>query len=95
MRRLHCVIRQTKHNNFTQGDASMQPLNFNARYSMRQLIAFGITFYQQRISPFKGFSCAHHHLRHRGSCSQFAKRAVLKHGAFRLIPLMKMRFNAL
>ena len=44
----------------------------------RRLIALAITLYQRLISPFLGPTC-----RFYPSCSQYAKDAVLKHGAFR------------
>lgn len=53
-----------------------------------------ITFYQKRLSPYKGFSCAHRVL-HRGeSCSQYIKRIILEHGLLRARPLIRQRFRA-
>ncbi|WP_416384924.1 membrane protein insertion efficiency factor YidD [Uliginosibacterium silvisoli] len=61
---------------------------------MRHAIASSIGFYQRSISPLKGFCCAHNHVHNRGSCSQFAKRVVLRFGVIRLMPLMRLRFSA-
>ena len=61
---------------------------------MRHAIAFGIELYQRHVSPRKGFCCAHNYLHRRGSCSQFAKRVVLRHGVVRFLSLMRLRFSA-
>jgi len=61
---------------------------------MRHAMALGIGFYQRNLSPLKGFCCAHNHLHGRGSCSQFARRVVLRFGVVRLLPLLKLRFIA-
>ena len=45
--------------------------------SARRVIAWAIVLYQRLISPFLGPTC-----RFYPSCSQYAKDAVLKHGAF-------------
>ena len=45
-------------------------------------IAFAIIAYQRVISPFIGPTC-----RFYPSCSQYAKEAVLKHGALRGVSL--------
>lgn len=50
-----------------------------------------IQFYQKRISPKKGFSCAYRvHARGAG-CSGFGKRAIQKHGFFLGLVLLRRR----
>lgn len=61
---------------------------------MRYAIASGIGFYQRKISPHKGYCCAHNHLHHRGSCSAFGKRVVLRYGVLRMLPLLWRRLRA-
>lgn len=61
---------------------------------MRRAVALGIDLYQHHLSPLKGFTCAHHHLYRRGSCSGFARRVVLRWGVLRLVPLLRLRFIA-
>ncbi len=61
---------------------------------MRYAIASGIEFYQRKISPHKAYCCAHNHLHHRGSCSAFGKRVVLRYGVLQMLPLLWRRFRA-
>jgi putative component of membrane protein insertase Oxa1/YidC/SpoIIIJ protein YidD len=61
---------------------------------MRHAVALGIDLYQRKLSPLKGYRCAHNHLHKHGSCSQFAKRVVLRWGVLRLFPLLRLRFIA-
>ena len=49
---------------------------------MKWVISFVIAVYQRLISPFIGPTC-----RFYPSCSQYAKEAVLKHGALRGVSL--------
>ena len=58
-----------------------------------QLLAAVIEVYQRYISPRKGFCCAYRVKRRRSSCSEFARKAVLRHGIFRIIPLLRRRFD--
>lgn len=60
----------------------------------RLAIAGAITSYQRFVSPYKGFCCAHHALHHRGSCSAFGKKVVLRFGVFRFFALMRLRLLA-
>jgi putative component of membrane protein insertase Oxa1/YidC/SpoIIIJ protein YidD len=53
-----------------------------------------IELYQQHLSPRKGFACAHRIVHGGSSCSEFARRAVLQHGAVRVVPLLRARFRA-
>jgi len=53
-----------------------------------------ITLYQKKISPHKGFSCAHRVLHGGESCSQYIKRTILEQGWGRAIPLIRSRFQA-
>jgi putative component of membrane protein insertase Oxa1/YidC/SpoIIIJ protein YidD len=57
------------------------------------LAARAIEAYQQFISPYKGFRCAHRAVHGRDSCSQFAKRVALKRGILALFPLLRRRFT--
>ena len=66
----------------------------HAWFLMRRAVALGIDLYQHHLSPLKGFTCAHHHLYRRGSCSGFARRVVLRWGVLRLFPLLRLRFRA-
>ena len=50
-----------------------------------------IGFYQQFLSPYKGFRCAHRVRHGRMSCSQFAKRLIEKVGLLRFAPLFRRR----
>ncbi len=57
------------------------------------LLARALEAYQQFISPYKGFRCAHRAVHGRDSCSQFAKRVALKRGLLALFPLLRRRFT--
>jgi putative component of membrane protein insertase Oxa1/YidC/SpoIIIJ protein YidD len=61
---------------------------------MRIFAAHAIGAYQRYISPHKGFRCAYSVLHQRASCSQFAKRVVLRVGVWRLPALLRRRFAA-
>ena len=50
------------------------------------LAVSAIGFYQQFLSPYKGFRCAHRVRHGRMSCSQFAKRLIQKVGLLRFAP---------
>jgi putative component of membrane protein insertase Oxa1/YidC/SpoIIIJ protein YidD len=52
-----------------------------------------ITGYQRHVSPRKGFRCAYRVLRGRDSCSQFAKRAIDRHGVVTGVRLLNRRFE--
>jgi putative component of membrane protein insertase Oxa1/YidC/SpoIIIJ protein YidD len=61
---------------------------------MTTAVAVGvIDLYQQYISPYKGFCCAHRAKHGRTSCSQFAKRLIEKVGLLRFWPLLTRRFE--
>jgi putative component of membrane protein insertase Oxa1/YidC/SpoIIIJ protein YidD len=52
-----------------------------------------IEFYQRRLSPHKGYRCAHR-AHHGGmSCSEFAKQTILVQGLMAALPAMKRRFS--
>jgi len=53
-----------------------------------------ITFYQKKISPRKGFSCAHRILHGGESCSQYIKRTIWEQGWGQALPLIRSRFQA-
>jgi uncharacterized protein len=50
-----------------------------------------VEVYQRRISPFKGFRCAHRALRGGRSCSEHAKQVARRWGLWKLWPLLKRR----
>lgn len=60
----------------------------------RLAVAGAITAYQRYVSPHKGFCCAHHAYHHRGSCSAFGKKIVLRFGVLRFVMLMRLRLKA-
>ncbi len=47
-----------------------------------------INFYQQKISPYKGYSCAYKYYTNKHSCSEFAKKSINKFGLIKSIPLI-------
>jgi putative component of membrane protein insertase Oxa1/YidC/SpoIIIJ protein YidD len=53
-----------------------------------------IVAYQQYVSPFKGFRCAHRALHGGPSCSEFARRLVVRRGVGDMLPLLIRRFDA-
>jgi putative component of membrane protein insertase Oxa1/YidC/SpoIIIJ protein YidD len=58
-----------------------------------RLAAWSIRLYQRRISPYKGFVCAHRVL-HRGeSCSQYVLRIVQQQGVRIAITAARLRFR--
>jgi uncharacterized protein len=60
---------------------------------MAQIVSDGIRFYQQYLSPYKGFRCAHRALHGRTSCSEFARRAVVRYGPARMVELLERRLS--
>lgn len=60
---------------------------------MRRLLAFFISIYQTKISPYKGFSCAHKGLHKGDSCSQFTKQVILDQGFFAGLKNIRQRFT--
>jgi uncharacterized protein len=53
-----------------------------------------IELYQKHLSPLKGFGCARRIHTGRCSCSEFARRFVLKFGAVRARLILPARFRA-
>lgn len=53
----------------------------------------GIGFYQRRISPRKGFSCAHRVLHGGIGCSGYAKARIAESGLFAAFPDIRRRFS--
>ncbi|MEM7644176.1 MAG: membrane protein insertion efficiency factor YidD [Pseudomonadota bacterium] len=53
----------------------------------------GIEFYQHRISPRKGFRCAHSVLHGGTGCSGFAKHAIREAGLWYALPAIRQRFR--
>ncbi len=60
---------------------------------MRKLLALFISFYQSKLSPLKGFSCAHRGLHGGDSCSEYTKQQILKQGVFASFSPIKQRFD--
>lgn len=58
---------------------------------LRRTAASAISFYQHRISPFKGFSCAHRVLHGGDSCSQFVKDLVVEIGPYAAVAPARVR----
>ena len=60
---------------------------------MRKLFAYFIYLYQSKVSPHKGFTCAHRRLHNGDSCSEYAKKQLIEHGVFRCLKATKKRFK--
>ena len=60
---------------------------------MRTFFAFLISVYQKRISPHKGFICAHRGLHKGDSCSEYTKKQILEKGLLASIKTVRQRFN--
>ncbi|MUG91927.1 membrane protein insertion efficiency factor YidD [Scytonema sp. UIC 10036] len=60
----------------------------------RQISVAAITQYQKRISPHKGFSCAHRILYGGESCSQYIKRVIAQEGLRGAMVKSRIRFQA-
>jgi len=60
---------------------------------MRKLFVYLISFYQKRISPHKGFSCAHSGLHKGDSCSEYSKKQIHEKGVFASIKDIRLRFD--
>lgn len=60
---------------------------------MRKLLAFTISVYQRRLSPHKGFKCAHKGLHKGDSCSEFTKKKILDKGVFSSLKDIRQRFS--
>lgn len=60
---------------------------------MRKLFAYFISLYQSKVSPHKGFTCAHRGLHGGDSCSEYAKKQLLEHGVFISLKAIKKRFK--
>lgn len=58
---------------------------------LRTLILSIIRFYQRRLSPHKGFSCAYSDLTGRASCSHLGFRAVRRFGALSGLAIARRR----
>lgn len=60
---------------------------------LRYAAAGAIALYQRRLSPHKGFSCAYRVHTGGCSCSEFARRFVLRAGLLRLLAILPRRFR--
>jgi putative component of membrane protein insertase Oxa1/YidC/SpoIIIJ protein YidD len=49
--------------------------------------------YQQNISPYKGFCCAHRVVTGSDSCSEFAKTAIIENGFWCSLKAIRQRFS--
>lgn len=58
------------------------------------IVIYLITFYQEVISPFKGFSCAYCHEFGGVSCSEYVKRVAQKRGVLTGFGDIRLRFRA-
>lgn len=52
-----------------------------------------IKFYQRFISPYKGFRCAYHVVHGRDTCSNAINSLILRHGFFKALPFIRIRFD--
>jgi len=52
-----------------------------------------INFYQQYISPHKGYCCAYRVDTGEYSCSQYAKVSIEEHGLFAAVPYIREQFD--
>lgn len=50
-----------------------------------------IDFYQYRLSPYKGYACAHRVHYGEMSCSEFAKQAIAANGLLPALPAIRRR----
>jgi putative component of membrane protein insertase Oxa1/YidC/SpoIIIJ protein YidD len=50
-----------------------------------------IKFYQNNLSPYKGFNCANRVLYGKLSCSEYARHMILGKGLVAAIPLLRQR----
>lgn len=60
---------------------------------MRKLFAYLISVYQKRLSPHKGFSCAHSGLHKGDSCSEYTKKKILEKGVFASLGAIRQRLD--
>ncbi|WP_179038528.1 membrane protein insertion efficiency factor YidD [Limnobaculum xujianqingii] len=58
----------------------------------RQIATGMIKFYQQRISPHKGFCCAYRYMTGKDSCSGYALKVVQRCGVLALFSAMPRQF---
>ena len=56
---------------------------------INKLAIIGISYYQQYISPHKGYCCAYKHYTGKSSCSEFTKESIKKYGIIKTFPLFK------
>lgn len=52
---------------------------------LRYIAAGSISGYQRYVSPHKGYCCAHRAHTGHSSCSEFARKIVLRHGVIALL----------
>ena len=60
---------------------------------MKKIIFNLIVFYQHKISPYKGFCCAHSYYTGGVTCSEWGKRASTKVGLIKFLLIMVRRFK--
>lgn len=60
---------------------------------MRAIALPAIRFYQRRISPYKGFSCAYRVHLGRCSCSELGWRAVRRFGLLKGVGVLRLRLE--
>lgn len=59
---------------------------------MRFVAVGTINVYQRYFSPYKGFCCAYHYHTGRSSCSEYAKRLVLRRGVAVMLRALPRQF---
>lgn len=59
---------------------------------MDSLPVYAINLYQRKISPLKGYRCAHHAMHGGVSCSEWMKQKTIEIGFIKALFLMKSRF---
>ncbi|MFC1585125.1 membrane protein insertion efficiency factor YidD [Fibrobacterota bacterium] len=59
----------------------------------KPIVLSGIRFYQEFISPRKGWHCAHNAKNNQTSCSNYASSRIRKYGIIKGLYLSKKRFG--
>jgi len=60
---------------------------------LNKVAILSIDYYQQNISPYKGYKCAYKYYTGEYSCSEFTKNCILKFGVVKSIPLFRERIE--
>ena len=62
--------------------------------NVKEIILYGIRLYQHRVSPIKGFHCAHRAYFGGPTCSVYGHKVVARHGTLLGLKLIMRRFKA-